>query len=410
MCCARGAVAAFLAATAVSFAVGSVVLLTFGGLSAGPTIATAAADSQQKQQQTVASLCRGAFWPQSAPDVARWKALLLPPGDRRCPRHATLAFKQRAGLGHRVSNFLMLIAAASAFGIAPAPPSDFDNCSRHAWHGCYRGAWDALGLFDVAPTVVEALWADPRTETRALSWRPGSDGDINGLGWGAISSWADAQQPPPTRDCHSVLRLREAWFRDLSFGRWALSAAMEQAQVPAAVKGLYNASLGLAVALHLRYGNDTEPERRKVVHDAWLQRVMDALSSAASERRVPHHFYAFCGGSPWPWLLARTDTTVIGKELPAAETVRALALADVLVCGPSSMCLVAAWASTRALSFTAYSRENFGKDRDFNTCPPGIVCIDEDGVLQPPALARLSDTLDLWKLRHSIGCPPVWDL
>jgi len=353
---------------------------------------------------------------------------MLPPHGRRCPRSVTLAFKQRAGLGHRVTNLLMLFAAASAFTLAPAPASDFDNCSQHHWHGCYGGAGSTLGLHTLDMTPVEQLWAHPRTETVNLGWRPpppqpsqtAVPDNINGLGWGVLAGWGTTEGTRKTKKlsaalaaCNTVHRMREAWFRDLSLGRWVLSAAVERAPLPPSVKKLYGAEMqSLVVAVHLRYGTDTEFDRRKVVHDSWLRAVMDAIAHAARARGVPLRFYAFCGGSPFAWLLARNDTTVIGKDaMPsAAEVVRSLSMADILICGPSSLCLVAAWASTRSLSFTAYGRESFGPGRDFNTCPPGIVCVADNGVLSPAALSRLNATLARWQMRRALSCPPIWEL
>lgn len=342
----------------------------------------------------------------------------LPGVDPACPHFVSVALKQKAGLGHRLTDFMMALTASALFGVPPAIGEDFDSCSKHEYHGCFAGAEDVLGIAG-AVARTKALSAEGIRSTN-IDWAPAqfrpADRDWNGRGIGIVAS-VPGWNPVNSSSCFTVSRLIESWFRDITQSRAILGDLMEAALWkhggPAGLGLVEFDPASLAVAVHLRYGNLTHLESasagqsRKIIREKWLQSVMEQISDIAAASGVPVHWYAFTGGPPFSWLVRMPNVTIVGKDvLPPSKVIQNMALADIVVCGTSSLCLTSAWTTKRGLGIAANAREPF----DFNTCPTGITCVPDDGWLPSSLKSRLRELMVKWNLRRSLGCNPIWKM
>jgi hypothetical protein len=288
-------------------------------------------------------------------------------------------------------------------------PGDIDRCGPH---GCYLGAEDQLGL-----AYGLTRWSDLADIDGLRVVR------FDSLGGASLKEVVERrkQRTQVNATATTVYQLgQEVWLRDLTLGSWALTAAMlwrlDLARADPrghALEHLLYRPDEVAIAVHVRYGGAKDDRTSyKATNERWLRNVLmtlSALSRNATATKVV--FHVFTGAAVWDWLRAMPGDAgagaivVHGKEdVSGVQAFRHLAMADIVVCGHSSLCFHAALVRLNSLAIVPLSAEPF----PYNICPTFLSCVGNDGVLSPALQLRFLDAIDRASLHRSRRCPAPW--
>lgn len=177
-----------------------------------------------------------------------------------------------------------------------------------------------------------------------------------------------------------------------SLSRWALAEKVGRSSFsPRFRKGSF------AIAVHVPpVGLLSQPD------SSWASGVVVQLSNLAkndwqSGGAVPISFYSFGGRNSSSIRLPSGNVTIV--DLPDPETLLNLAVSDAIVCaGSDPLCIQAAISSRTAFSVIS--------DRN-PVCPSGVECVGP-GPFPKDVSFRFLDSLDRWRIRRHLGCPPLW--